>query len=292
MTPTLEKILISDERSFTIKRDALPYFKTPWHYHPEFELVYIEKSHGMKYIGDFIDKFSSGDMALLGANLPHMWKNDSTYYKKNSNETAVAWVLHFNIEQFSSGFFNLPEMMAIRKTLDLSQRGLAIENKSKANIIWLFEKLLYEKGSRRLSYFIDILGEVASMKNKALFASEGFVSCISKSGNEKLNRVFEYITMNFQYEVTIEEAARISNMSKTSFCRFFKKSTQKTFTESVNEIKVGYAKKMIMERSLNIAQISYECGFRSPTYFNRIFKEITNHCPSDFLKEQMKKHNI
>ena len=82
-----------------------------------------------------------------------------------------------------------------------------------------------------------------------------------------------------------KKAAEISNMQKAAFCRFFKKTTGKTFTELVNEYRVVHATKLLNESQLSIADICFECGFNNFSHFNKQFNEITGQSASNYRKE-------
>ncbi len=281
MKPVLEKINVSHDCSFSVKKDVLPYIDTPWHYHPEYELVYIEKSHGKRFVGDSVDNFSAGDLAFLGPGLPHVWKNDDVFYKNIPELKAIAWVIHFNENVFGCDFFNLPEMASIKHVLKSSVRGLLIKSNEANKIAAIMKNMLEEMPVKRVTLLIEILSVLAHSKHLNYLASEGFTKSFSHD-SDKLNLIFDYICTHFRDEIELDKLAAIGGMSKTSFCRFFKAKTKKTFSQFLNEIRLGYAKKLLMEGRLNVNQIGYECGYNNPSYFNRQFKQLEELTPLEF----------
>lgn len=281
MSIILEEIPIKNEHSFRSKVDVLPHIKVPWHYHPEFELQYIEKSKGIRIVGDCIDTFTEGDMVFMGPNLPHVWKNDEHFYRKSPDLRAVAWVIHFRADVLGKDFFDLPEMSRIKRILELSARGIIIKGSTKYKIIQIWQKLNSANFTQRIIYLLQILDTLAQSDDLEHLASEEFAHIFNKSSNQKLYQIYEYISRNFQQRIDLEDIAHEAHMSKTAFCRFFKNKTGKTFSEFLNQMRINYARKLLIEGKLSISQIAYECGFNSPSYFNRQFKAHTDMAPKE-----------
>lgn len=280
----LEEIPLVSAYSFRSKVDILPYIVVPWHYHPEFELIYIEKSQGTLIVGDCIDKFTNGDMIFLGPNIPHVMKNEEAHYQKNPNLNVIARVIHFKKEILGNSLINLPEFHKLKYFLSNTSRGLRIHGKTKLKLIDDLEKLHESKGSTRLILLLQILDTLSQSDEVTPIATEAFVESFKHSSNQKLYQIYEYVSKNFQQKIDLESAAKVANLSKTAFCRFIKNKTNKTFSEFLNEMRINYAKKLIVEGKLSMAQIAYECGFSSPSYFNKQFKNYTGQTPQELKR--------
>lgn len=291
MSLVREEIPIKTEHSFRSKVDVLPHIEVPWHYHPEFELIYIEKSKGILIVGDCIENFRDGDMLFIGPNTPHVMKNDDSYYQKNQELRAIAWVIHFKEDSFGKEFFLLPEMQRIKRVLTKSSQGIRIKGSTKYKIIQQLKTLQSSDYSQRIIILLQILQSLAQSDDLEMLASEGFVESFKQTSNQKLYKIYEYVSANFQKKIELEEAARIANMSKTAFCRFFKSKTSKTFSDFLNEMRINYARKLLAEGQLSVAQIAYECGFNSPSYFNRIFKLYQEKSPLQYLEDKNQQAN-
>ncbi|WP_372644879.1 AraC family transcriptional regulator [Ancylomarina sp.] len=277
----LEEVPLTTHYSFRSKIDILPHIIVPWHYHPEYELIYIEKSQGTLIVGDCIDKFNDGDMIFLGSNIPHVMKNEDSYYKKNPYLSVTAKVIHFKKEILGDNLLDLPEFHKLKFFLKNSTRGFRIYGKTKLKLIELFNKLLDSKGPERIILLLQILNILSSSEDLDVLASEAFVESFKNSSDQKLYQIYEYVSKNFQQKIDLEAASKVANLSKTAFCRFIKSKTNKTFTEFLNEMRINYAKKLLVEGKLSVAQIAYECGFNSPSYFNKQFKSYTGQTPKE-----------
>jgi len=146
MKPQLLKVSSDQVNSFSARRDLMPNINNRWHYHPEIELVFFKKGNGMQFIGDSIRPFSTGDIVLVGPNLPHYWQFDNSYFSDDASVTADVSVIHFNELFWGELFLNLPENKSIRDTLERSKRGIYISKTGNDPIGSLIEQIIYAPG--------------------------------------------------------------------------------------------------------------------------------------------------
>ncbi len=272
--------------SFLIRNNRYPNLLKIWHYHPELELVVILKSSGTRFIGDSIEKFNEGEIVLIGKNLPHMWLNDKEYFEKGSKLEAQAISIHFNENFAGDAFFNLPEMSSIEKLLIRSQNGIRFTGDVKLAISWIKELETLKKFDKLMKFF-QILNFLANHKEYKLLSSIGFVNSFKKTGRNNLVDVYEYIIKNFKDRITLNDVANIACMNPTAFSRVFKRVNRKTFSEYLNEVRIGYACKLLMEEKYNISEICFESGFNNISNFNRQFKKTTKYSPSQYIKTHL-----
>jgi AraC-like DNA-binding protein len=282
MKPRHEKLILEPMYSFVVQKDVYPYYPTPWHYHPEYELVLVTKSTGQRTVGDYTEKFSDGDLVFIGPNLPHSYKNDPVYYQKNSLLTAEAIVIHFKEDFLGKEFFNLPEMVHVNQLFEKAKFGLKILGDTRQEISDMMLKMPNISGHRRLILLLTILEMLSVSKEVELLANSGFVQKTKVSDNDRLAKVHDYIMKNFKNDISLVDAAKVANMSVPSFCRFFKACTRKGFSNFLNEVRVGYACKLLLEDRYNISQNCYESGFNNMSNFNRQFKKFTGESPSQY----------
>jgi AraC-like DNA-binding protein len=268
--------------SFTVKDNCYPHFLKIWHYHHELELVVVLKSTGTCFIGDSIEKFEEGEVVLIGENLPHMWQNDDVYFEESSDLIAEAIAVHFKKEFLGTEFLKAPEMKHISRLIDTSSFGikfLGVESK----IIDEIKLMLTLDGFEKTMKFIRILHALTKHKNYKLLSSKGFVNSFNKTENKNLDKTYEYIFSHFNKPISLNEVAEVASMNPSAFSRFFKRVNRKTFTRYLNEIRIGYACKLLMEHKFNISTICYESGFNNISNFNRQFKSIKGMSPTDYI---------
>ncbi|SMD44891.1 AraC-type DNA-binding protein [Aquiflexum balticum DSM 16537] len=275
-----------EANSFTIKHNVYPNFLKIWHYHPELELVFILKSTGTRFIGDSIEKFKEGEVVLIGENLPHMWLNEKKYFEENSDLFAEAIAFHFKKDFLGSEIFKAPEFKDINLLIENAKFGLKFK-KVNPEIKSRMQKLSQLGGFKRLLEFLQILSDLSQHKEIKFLSSTGFLNTFKKTGNETLDNTYAYIFKNFTNQITLDDVATIAKMNASSFSRFFKRVNRKSFNEYLNEIRIGYACKLLTEHQYNITTICYESGFNNISNFNRQFKKITGKSPSNFLKNHL-----
>lgn len=274
--------------SITVSQNNYKNFLKVWHFHEELELVYIIKSTGTRFVGDSIEKFQSGEVILIGKNVPHMWLNDEAYFEENSSLTAQAVSVHFKDNFVGKEFLSLPEMQPISHLLKKAAQGIKFNNVTD-NIKNELLHLSSLNPAIKITRIIEILSKLEQTQHYTLLSSNGFINTFHQTENKRLNTIYEYVYQNFHTPISSKDVAELANMNASAFSRFFKTIHRKPFTRFLNEIRIGFACKMLLENKESITSIAYACGFGNISNFNRQFRIIKNESPSSFLS-QHKKH--
>jgi len=282
--PQLLKVPKGLHQSFSIRRDVVLYFYNRWHYHPEIELVHIEQGSGTQFVGDNIQNFQSGDLLLIGPNLPHYWRCDEKYFKGDSQLYAQATVLHFSADLFGDTFRGLPENKAINELLDKAKWGMKLLGKENQQIKTLLQNLLDQVEGNPIISLLQILETLAHSKDIKLLSNSHYQEEYDQHDEDRINQIYKYSLSNFQQKITIEEIAEIANISPNSFCRYFKSRSRKTYSQFLLELRIGHACKLLIDGKLSVAQICYESGFNNFANFNRYFKLHTGKSPLQYQK--------
>lgn len=281
--PNIEKTLNPNE-IFLFKDLVSPYFNPNWHFHPEFQISLIIKGKGTRFIGDHVETFKEEDLVLTGPNLPHLWRNDEAYFAPNSKLSTRGLVIYFDHELLNDSLLEKDEFYYINKLVQNSARGVEFYGETRKKIKRLLLKIGNEKGFQRIILLLEIINLLANSKNYNLLSSPGYPNLLKADDAKKMSLVYEYVMTNFKKRIALEDIADMLNMTTTSFCRYFKPRANKTFTRFVNEIRIGHARKLLLEDNLNISEIGYECGFSALSNFNRQFKSIVNMPPYEYRK--------
>lgn len=283
MKPVLEHLPKDAAESFVVKFFDYKYYPTPWHFHPEYEIVLVTESTGKRFIGDNISNFKAGNLALIGPNLPHLYRNDESYYKQASKQKATSVVVHFLPTSFGDNFLSLPESKKIKQLLEKSEKGLDITGKTNKIVSDKLIELTTLKGFARYLKLLEIL-QVLSESKEHQFISGGSITGINEKESERMDNVLKFIMKNFSENISLADAAKIANMAENSFSRFFKQRTRKTFTNYVNELRLNHAAKLLIENNKSIVDVCYECGFNNLSNFHRYFKMMYDTNPLNYRK--------
>ena len=273
---------------FAVHHHKLPHFLNVWHYHKEYELVYIEKSKGTKFIGDSMVRFRPGDLVLIGSWLPHLWLNDKIYFERKDKQ-AEACVIHFDADCFGTEFFNIPDLYVIRQLLEEAKVGLKVLGTYKPQILEILMNIFHQEGLEKVTSLLNMLHLIARSPNKPL-SSLSFVNTYPKT-HSKLDKVYAYMLKNFSSGIGLNDVADHVSMNPSAFSRFFKKATNKSFISFLIELRIGFACKIMLEDDYKtIAEVCYESGFNNLSNFNKQFKKITGKTPMEYV--QSHHHNI
>ncbi|WP_316837935.1 AraC family transcriptional regulator [Pedobacter nutrimenti] len=284
MQPLLIETKTVLQHSIFIKEVHVKNLNNPLHFHNEYEMVLINASSGRRIVGDSIEDFSAGDLVLMGPNLPHVMYNDKEYYDPASDREVKAIVTYFRLDWLNEEFINSNEVTRFNELLKDINRGIRVYGRSQKQVVRLLNKLLQSTGLKRIINLLHILNLLSETKEYKCLASVGYSNPHNQKDVQRINRVYNYIMNNFAEEITLKNASMLANMTISAFCKYFKAQTQKTFTQFVNEVRIGYACKLLCNDSLSISQVCFQSGFNNLTNFNRNFKHYTKVSPSDFKK--------
>ena len=265
--------------------EDLPHFIVPWHYHPAIEIMYITRGIGTRFVGDCIEQYEEGDVCMIGPNLPHEWRNDDAYFDKESGLRATCICLFFKREIFDPNFIRLPEMNNIRDLIERSRRGLKFTGKSKLEITRFIRSSVNDVGVRKVTNLLTLLELMATSTEYELLASVGFTNSVNSEDFERFNKVYKFLVKNFATSIRLEEVSTLVGLTPTAFCRYFKERTKKTFVEYLNEMRIGYSKKLLLETKMKISTISGEVGFPNLYNFISQFKKVKGMSQSQSQKQ-------
>jgi AraC-type DNA-binding domain-containing proteins len=288
MKPQLLKVSTGPAHSFSVRRDTVPYANNRWHYHREIELIHFEKGRGTQFIGDSIRNFSSGDVVLIGSNLPHYWSFDHSYLDPANQEAADVRVAHFNEDFWGLDFLNLPENTHIKLLLQQAKQGISVQGIARMRVSKLLEELITTEGTKRIVLLIEALTAIAQAKPTQLLSSVGFNPHFQHGEKDRINNIYDFALQHFKQRIALDEVAEVAGMSSNAFCRYFKSRTGKTFSQFLIEIRVGHACKLLIENNLNVKQICYESGFHNFAGFHKYFKQITGKSPLNYQRAYLK----
>lgn len=279
--PKFEAIAPTFGHSFTFQKfDESKLNKNyEWHYHPEIELVYVNGGSGKRQIGSHVSYYTNGELILIGSNLPHCGLTDRL--TGNISETVIQMKPDF----LGNDFFTIPEMKKIRTLFATANGGITFSGKTKKKIGEKIEVLEYQTDFQRLLSILNIFNELANSKEVNLLNAEGFSLATDVKDNDRINVVFNHVKNNFREDITLAEISSMASMTIPSFCRYFKKITNKTFVQFVNEYRLVHASKLLAEKHISITEVCFECGFNNFSHFNKSFKAFTGQNPSEYRNQ-------
>jgi AraC-like DNA-binding protein len=281
-----EKLSTNSTYGINILNTDCPYLDIPFHFHPETEILYMEKGSGTRFVGDHSEAFAEGDIGLIGPNLPHVWRSDPVYRENIPGLTAHVQVVHFHDAVLKGPLADLPEMKAINRLLFESQYGIKFYGSAREKIEIQMEEMVKATGIDKLLRLVKMLDFMAKTEEKQLLASAGYSKIRKSADFDRFDKAHRFMIDNFQTNIKLETVSSMIGMTPTSFCRYFKKRTKKSFHTVLNEIRVGHACKLLTEGKMNISGVGLASGFNNVSNFNEQFKKIKGITPSHYIKSR------
>lgn len=281
MRKLLLKVTSGPGHSFSVTQEDCQAFYGEYHYHPEYELTLIIKGQGTRFVGDAIEPFCDGDLVLIGSDLPHVWKSIAANGTR-SGSSSIA--IHFSKHFLGEHFFNAPEMQPVNDLLNQAARGVQITGKTKRQVSKLMMKMPNQSSAERLFTLLNVLHAISISDETKLLTTSRFTTLYLPDDSVRIKNVYQYVVKNFKQPIRLEEAAKVANMSPTSFCRYFMQRTRKTFSAFVNEIRVSYACHLLQSENKKMAEVCYESGFGNLSNFNKQFKSVVHLTPMQYVK--------
>lgn len=281
MKLTLKNLDSSDNERLIIRKEEIPCMDSSWHYHPQYELLYISQSTGIRFVGDNVSPFVPGELVLVGPYLPHLWRNDPSYYSEEETIMVKTIVIKFQKNFIGEGTFNNPEFHEINHLLEQSSYGVSFGKKTSRKLHKELIEINDLTSAEKSIKLLDILCRLSVATDKVVLSSTDMRQ-YTTDNSQRIDTVLKYISANYATEINLKDVADVACMTTNSFCRFFKKMTNKSFTEFLNEIRIRNAARLLVQEDLSISDICEQVGYNSITNFYRQFVQIMDITPKGY----------
>ena len=264
---------------FTLFSRTKSNFDFPLHSHEEFELNFIRNARGAKrIIGDHIEEIDDLELVLVGPNLQHGW-----FTHNCASREIFEVTIQFHKDLFDEKFLRRNQLSFLRNMIEKSSRGILFSKETTKRLMPRIVQLNNKDGFDSVLELMSILNELSASSKTRILSDSSFNNTESHTySSARVEKTYDYMNKNFDKVIGLNEVARLANMSEASFSRFFKSHTGITFIDSLTEIRLGHASRMLIDTSLSVAEIAYNCGFNNISNFNRIFKKKKKCTPKEF----------
>jgi len=251
-------------------------------------LHYVIKGEGLRFVGDNISNFAPDEMVLLGENLPHNWRCKDDYSQNNPDLNTEVMAIHFLPDCLGKHMLTLPEAYLIPKLFEKAKSGMIIHGETKDKLVELMRVALKATNIDRIIILLNILKTLAETDeyDQIINSSNTFYQS-NESEILRINKICNYTLSHYKNDITLQDVASLSNLSVTSFCRYFKLVTKKTYYDFLIEIRVSHACRFLIENKLPTEVICFECGFNNVSNFYRHFKNVTGLTPLDYKRKYL-----
>lgn len=278
-----ERLQISNSNPLKTRFYKYQSFTYPWHFHSEYEIIYIEKGHGQCIIGDNIMEYADDTLIIFGSELPHCMQSPNEY-RADGHPGVNGVIIQFEKEFMQYAFMHYMQFVNISKLLNDSARGIRFDLKNQQKTKDLIKETAMAEGVEQIISFLALLHNLSTLGDREYGASPNYSLIPADLKNKKIEKIIAYINKKYTENITLNHISSLAAMNPSAFCRFFKENTGKTLIQYITDMRIGYACKLLANDTFNISQISMECGFENIVHFNRCFKKNMGITASKYRK--------
>jgi AraC-like DNA-binding protein len=258
-------------------------FNARWHFHPEIEVMFVERSCGLRFVGDNVEPFHEGDLVMVGPNLPHVWLN-SKMPGPTPRDHSIAICVQFRENFLGESLWRAPEFSRVALLLQRASSGIhfrGLELKSAARHL---QRIAATSGAVQLAELILLLDLLAGVPSVRLLASGGYVPNLNRHDAVRIAAVCRYIHENLANEIHQPAAAKIAGLRPATFSRFFRERVGRTFCGYVTQLRIARAIHLMVEDGMMVSEAAFTSGFNNLSNFNQHFRTQKGMSPSDYLR--------
>ncbi|GIL24689.1 MAG: AraC family transcriptional regulator [Bacteroidota bacterium] len=274
------------QEAFRLQVDHLPYFYDRLHQHAETQIMLIEQGEGTLIAGDYVGRFTPGEVYIIGSGQPHVFRCDENYYRQPKKKKVKSIAIYFDWAYAGEVFWQLDELNEIRQFFS-RVATIRVEGKTRSEITALIQQIIPAQKATKLILFLQVLQLLAQTKSLSRLSVAPVLLGTPAKEDKRMNEVLQFTFTQCHRKIMISEIASVANLSVEAFCRYFKVSTRKTYTNFLNEVRISNACKMLIEGNKNIQAICFDSGFQNLSHFNRQFKKVTGKTPSQYMQPNL-----
>jgi len=282
MKPIQFTVSVYGEGLFAVLEDKKENFYNYYHRHDEAQITYILKGKGTIMVGNILQSFQSGDIFVLKPNEPHMFDRDVEADEEKGDIHAIH--IFVNFERIKK-LYHIPEFEAVKNYIEELDSSKKLDHSITEPMMHFFTNLLVKTSMPRFTEFLSLLHALTLHKSNAISLYSGVRNMTySDKDGVRISQVYKYTFDHYHEDISVDQVSSIVHMTPTSFCKFFKKHTMKTYISFLNEVRIEKACQILIDnKSENIAEAAFQVGFNNIVHFNRVFKGITQMSPRKYI---------
>jgi len=249
-------------------------FDFPVHFHPEYELNFVFNAlEAERVVGDHKGYVQEYELVMVGPNVFHGWNNG-----RCKSDQIHEITIQFQRDLINESLLARNMMKPIKELLANASRGILFDETTTRLIAPRLQELSQKNGMEAFIELISVLHILSVSENQKLLCQTS-LNTTDFANSDRIKKVYEYIGLNYQEKIKVEEVAKLLNMTETTLSRLMKKRTGRSFVDFLNDYRIGFATRWLTETNQSIAEIAFRCGFYNISNFNRIFKKSKGCTP-------------
>lgn len=266
------------DASYSIEKFDLnnPCIHDGLHFHNSYEIVFIKKGKGKIIVDNSNSEYENGSLIFLGPCLPHF------SFSNNLQEDNFEVVIHFDESFIEKRLKQIPEFHVLIPLINNSKKVLIYNTRFKEELSNVFEGLIDQSSFEQLASIFSILCKLASNSDYQTLLENPLGS---KPGHtQQMQKIFNFINNHYSDPISTKDIASHLSLTTNSFCKLFKKLTNKSFISYLKEYRILKAVNLLETTDDNISEVAYKCGFENLSYFSKVFFRVKKISPINYKK--------
>ena len=260
-----------------------------WHWHKEFEYIYVTGGTAQFLVADQNYILSAGDCLLINQNVLHRVKPynncECTYYSVVFHPS-----LFLNV---SNPVIHSKYLEPISNSTHLNHYLLKSDERAADDIIALLRKIIhlneqcpfgYELITRSLFCELWVSALQGALRHESLLPIENTQAILDE---DRVKKILTYIATHYMDQISLDDIASSVHISKSECCRCFKRRLSVTPFEYLIKYRIYSSAIMIAQstRRISVSETAIKVGFNSSSYFNKMFRKYIGCTPTQFRKD-------
>lgn len=241
-------------------------------------MVNVIKGSGKRHVGNHLSYFESGDLVLIGSNLPHAGFGNGAIGKHEEI------VLQFPYGFIQNSVQNWPEISEFASLFTRANQGIHFYGNTEREVKTLLKKMLKSNPFQRFQLFFEVFNILALSTEFELLNAVGIKYNFQKKDENRIKKIINFVEKNYFKSIEFGEVADLANMTIPAFSSYFKKTMSINFTDFLNDYRVNKACMALLDGK-SVTDTSFESGFNNVTYFIKVFKSIKGDSPLVYQKK-------
>ncbi len=244
-----------------------------WHFHPEVELTLITRGSGTRIVGERIESYRPGDLALIGPHVPH------AFVSTPGTAGQEAILVQFRRDFLGAELFAAPEFAGVADLLDAS----AALVEATPEVAGRLAGLAALAPAARTVALLDLLSVLADGPVRTL-ADPGARHQWTPAARQRMEAVCAYLQANVVTDIRLDSVAQVAHLTPVALSRFFRRAMGRTMTAYVTELRVAAACQLLRDTDLAISEVATRCGYGNLSNFNRRFRSVAGCSPREYRR--------
>lgn len=256
---------------------------SPPHFHEHVEMIFCMKGSFLVTVDDKTETIHENELICIGGNSVH-----STFSKDKESLIFVMFFAPQFIEVPFNSTIERKYISSFQDMFSLGQGYKVIKDRNRDGLLRSYvENIHREYLANRTGNELSIKGWFYQIITYLLREEEVEYETAAEdvNGKKHIEKAITYIDKHYREELSVEQMARMCNLSYHYFSKVFKKVMGQSFKQYIDSVRVSEAEKLMITKDISIGEVAFQVGFLDQGSFYRLYKRVRGFTPTEFKKK-------